>query len=166
MFPAMDQFEVGSKSCPDCAAPMPGTAAFCPGCGRSMQTQPRAEGRVGVFPESIAGALAYLSFLPAIVFLLLEPYRGNRFVRFHSVQCLLLWLAGTLLAIVFRLLGWLLLLIPGIGALLAVLVGTVSVLAAFLLWMVLIVKAVQGEMFKLPWIGNLAEQLAARGLSR
>src|SRR5437899_1404024 len=82
-----------SKSCPDCARPMPVHAAFCPGCGRSMQSSPRAEGKVGAFRESIAGALAYFSFIPAGVFLCIDPYRTNRFVRFHSVQCLLLWLA-------------------------------------------------------------------------
>ena len=154
----MDQLTVTSKSCPDCAADMPETAAFCPGCGRIMQVTPRAQGKVGAFPEPIAGALAYFSFIPAILFLLTEPYRSNHFVRFHSVQCLLFWLASVAIASVLRLLGLVVSWIPRIGPLLVVLIATVSALAAFLVWIVLIVKALQGETFQLPWIGTFAQE--------
>jgi len=153
----MDQVVASSKSCPDCAAAMPENAGFCPACGRSMNAPERAEGRVGAFSESIAGALAYLSFIPALMFLLREPYRSNHFVRFHSVQCLLCWLVGIVIACVLRLLVFLIFWIPTLGPLLLVVIATVSALAAFLLWVVLILKAAQGEAFKLPWIGNYAD---------
>lgn len=172
-------------SCPQCSAQMPGTAAFCPGCGRSMlsppvldppmqgqstqgqpmpvqpmQTEARAQGRVGAFPEGIAGALAYLTFLPAVVFLILDPYSKNRFVRFHSVQCLLLWGASVLFAIALKLASVVLFIIPVLGPLLVWLVSTVVVLAAVVIWVVLVVKALQGEMFKLPLLGDFAAQQA------
>jgi uncharacterized membrane protein len=156
----MDQAVVSSKSCPDCSSQMPDDAAFCPRCGRSMNAPERAEGRVGVFSESIAGALAYLSFIPALTFLFLEPYRSNRFVRFHSLQCLLCWLVAIVIATLLRLFSLVIFWIPRIGPLFLVLIATVSALAAFLLWIVLIVKAAQGEAFKLPWIGGYAEQHA------
>jgi len=156
----MDQAEVSLKSCPHCAAQMPETAAFCPGCGRHMNSTARAEGKVGALPESVAGALAYLSFLPAILFLVLEPYRRNHFVRFHSVQCLAFWVAGIVVAVALRLLGMLLFIIPVLGPLLVYLVDMVGVLAAFVIWLVLMVKAFQGEMFKLPLLGEYAEQQA------
>ena len=73
------------RACPDCAAQMPETAAFCPSCGRSVQTEARAQGKVGALSEPIAGGLAYFTFVPAIVFLVVEPYKNNRFVRFHSL---------------------------------------------------------------------------------
>ena len=38
--------------------------------------------------ENVAGMLAYFTIIPAIIFLLIEPYNRNRFVRFHSFQCL------------------------------------------------------------------------------
>lgn len=161
----MDELVVTSKSCPSCASDMPEIAAFCPGCGRSMTVTPRAQGKVGAFPESIAGALAYFTFIPAIFFLTVEPYRSNHFVRFHSVQCLLFWLASVATASVLRLLGLVISWIPRVGPLFLVLVATVSALAAFLVWVVLIVKALQGEMFQLPWIGALAEERATSGLS-
>lgn len=137
---------------------MPGFAAFCPGCGRPMVEVPRAQGRVGVFPEPIAGALAYFTFLPAVVFLALDPYRRNRFVRFQSVQCLLVWLAGLLLAGVLRLLSSVLYFIPMLGPLLVWLMTVFAGLGAFFLWMVLVVKSLQGERFSIPVLGAVAER--------
>src|SRR5690242_12854170 len=90
-------------SCPACEVRMPEAAAFCPGCGRRMIALPTpevpAKGKVGLLAENIAGALAYFTLIPAIVFLVREPYRRNRFVRFHSVQCLLVWATGALLGL-------------------------------------------------------------------
>src|SRR5271166_4394107 len=148
------------SSCPDCAAQMPEEAAFCPGCGRSMQAVQRAQGKVGAIPENIAGALAYLTFIPAIVFLLRAPYNRNRFVRFHSFQSLLLCGAVLLLAAVLRIAMFILPMIPLIGPLFLVLAWVVAVLAAVLIWLVLIVKALQGESFELPVLGSLAVRFA------
>ena len=139
---------------------MPETAAFCPSCGRAMQPVLRATGRVGAFPENIAGALAYITVIPAILFLLVQPYNKNIFVRFHSFQCVFLSIASLVMGVAIRLLGMLLLMLPVVGYLLYVLISIVIVLAAFLIWLVLVVKAIQGEMFKLPFLGKLAEQQA------
>jgi uncharacterized membrane protein len=158
----MDETNVQLTSCPDCAAQMPETAAFCPGCGRPMQTEARAQGKVGVLSEPIAGALAYFTFIPAIIFLLLEPYKHNRFVRFHSFQCLSLWGAAVLLALTLKLAGLLLFIIPVLGPLLVVLVSAVVGLGAVVLWLVLVVKAFQGEMFQIPLLGAFAAQQAAK----
>ena len=117
-----------------------------------------ARNKVGKLPENVAGALAYLSFMPAIVFLLLDPYRKNTFVRFHAVQCLVVWLAGIVVALALRVLGMAVFLIPILGPLLVVIVDVAVIIAAFLLWVVLIIKALQGEMFALPWIGAFAHQ--------
>ena len=123
-----------------------------------MHAEARAQGKVGVLPEAIAGALAYFTFIPAIVFLLLRPYKSNRFVRFHSIQCLLLWAAGILLAIALKLAGLLLFIIPVAGPLLVVLLSMVVGLAAVAIWLVLVVKAFQGVIFKLPLLGDFADQ--------
>lgn len=147
-------------SCPHCAAQMPETAAFCPGCGRAMQTEEGSRGKVGALTENIAGALAYLTFIPAVVFLVLVPYNRNRFVRFHSVQCLLFCGVGVLIAIALKLAGLVLFIIPVLGPLLVVLVAMVVGLAAVVIWLVLVVKAFQGEIFKLPVLGDFAESYA------
>jgi uncharacterized membrane protein len=147
-------------SCPYCSAQMPETAAFCPGCGRSMHAAPPAEGKVGPLRENIAGALAYLTFLPATAFLLLEPYSRNRFVRFHSLQCLLLTLACLLIGVALKVVSLVLFFVPVLGPLLISLISIVALLAAFVLWAVLLVKALQGEMFILPVLGDFAQQQA------
>ena len=146
----MDQPIPLPLACPECAARMPETAVFCPGCGRSMQAVTRAQGKVGAFPENVAGALAYLTFIPAMAFLLVEPYNKNRFVRFHSIQCLLFSIAAVVV-------GLLLFVVPVGAPLFISLVSVVALLAAGVLWVVLVVKAFQGEMFKLPVLGHFAE---------
>jgi len=154
----MDATNAPPTSCPHCSAQMPETAAFCPNCGRPMKLEKaaRAEGKVGIFPENIAGAVAYLTFIPAIVFLVLEPYKNNRFVRFHAVQCLLLWGAAIVFAIALKLASVVLLIIPVLGRLLVLLVSMVVALAAFVIWLVLVIKAFQGVMFRLPLLGDVA----------
>ena len=153
-------------SCPDCAAHMPETAAFCPGCGRGMdvvadQTPiPRASGKVGFLSERLAGALAYLTFIPAILFLVIDPYKKNRFVRFHSFQSLLLSGTAILIALTLKVAGLILLLLPVVGPLFVVLVLVLSGLAGMAIWLVLVVKALQGEAFQLPVLGSYAAQQA------
>jgi uncharacterized membrane protein len=145
-------------SCPECAAQMPEASTFCPGCGLAMQVPQRAQGKVGPFPENIAGALAYLTFIPAILFLSLAPYNKNRFVRFHSLQCLMLWGALIVIAAALRLAAVVLNFVPTLGPLLIVLLSGMTVFAAVVLWLVLIVKALQGESWKLPLLGDFAER--------
>jgi uncharacterized membrane protein len=140
---------------------MPDTAAFCPGCGHAMRPSERAHGMVGVLPETLAGALAYF-LVPAILFLLVEPYNKNRFVRFHSFQCIGVWLAAVVTGAILRVAGVLLFFIPILGHLLVWLVSMVVTLALIMVWIVLVVKALQGEMFKLPVVGAFAEQQANR----
>jgi len=96
--------------------------------------------------------------VPALVFLLRDPYRQNRFVKFHSVQCLIFWVVGAVLALALRLFGMLVFFIPMVGPLLVVIVDVAALMAAVLLWLVLSVKALQGEIFMLPWIGAVAER--------
>ena len=114
---------------------------------------------MGVLPETLAGGLAYF-LVPAIVFLLVEPYRKNRFVRFHSFQCIGVWLAAVVTGAVLRILGVVLFVVPVLGHLLVWLVSMVVILAFIMIWIVLVLKALLGEMFKLPVVGEFAEKQA------
>jgi len=111
----------------------------------------------GGLKDRLFGALAYITFIPAIIFLFNERFKRNRFVRFHSVQSILLALGGILVGITLRLLLSLFSLIPRVGNLLGWLVIVVASIGWLILWMVLLIKALQGEMLKLPLIGNWAE---------
>ena len=140
--------------CSSCGAQIPAGASVCPACNRS--TAPAATAQTSGLTDNVAGALAYVTIIPAIVFLVLEPYNKNRFIRFHSFQCIFfavawcaLWIVLSIIAHI-PLLGWLTILIwPLIG------------LAGFVIWIVLVLKASQGQMFKLPVIGDMAEKQAS-----
>ena len=106
----------------------------------------------------LAAALAYITFIPAIIFILIEPFKRNRFVRFHSFQSIFLTIATILAAIAMRILYPLLVLVPVLGYLLAWLAMAVGILGWVILWLVLLVKALQGQTFRLPVIGGLAEK--------
>jgi uncharacterized membrane protein len=103
----------------------------------------------GGLSDNTAGALAYVTFIPALIFLLLEPYNRRRFVRFHAFQSLLFNLAYFVIHIGLRLL-------PSIGWALSSLVWFL----AFVLWIVFVVKASQGQLWKAPIIGDIAEKQA------
>jgi uncharacterized membrane protein len=124
---------------------MPATAAFCPGCGHPMKPVPPA--------DRALAALAYLTFVPAVVLLFLPGYRHSNFVRFHAWQSVLLWTAFFLLTIVS-------LVLSNVTAAIAfLLLGIIASLAMFFLWVVLSLKAWQGELFELPFFGMLATRL-------
>src|SRR6266496_3966615 len=131
--------------CAQCQSSMPASASFCPGCGCAIKRIPLADRAVA--------ALAYLTLLPAAVLLLLPAYRQRAFVRFHAWQSVLLWGAFCLLTIVS-------LLLSNVAAAMAfLLLGILALLAMFFLWMVLSLKAWQGERFELPLFGDLATRL-------
>jgi len=113
---------------------------------------------VGVLPETFAGVLAYF-LLPAILFLVVAPYNKNRFLRFHSFQSIGAWLGVVAAMAILRIVSVVFTFIPTLGQLLAsILVG----LAFFMIWLVLLVKAWQGERFRLPLLGEFAEERASR----
>jgi uncharacterized membrane protein len=122
----------------------------------------RARGTVGALPESLAGALAYFTIVPAVMFLLVEPYRKNRFVRFHSYQSIAVSFVALVVGALLRVVGFVVYFIPRLGPLLVWLASGIIILAFFAVWVVLVVKALQGQKFKLPVAGEFAEQQAAR----
>lgn len=96
--------------------------------------------------ENVAGLLCYLAgFITGIVFLVLE--KKSRVVRFHAMQSIIVF--GGLFVLNF-VLGF----IPILGWLLGLLIAPL----ALVLWIVLMVKAYQNQMFKLPYIGDIAEK--------
>jgi uncharacterized membrane protein len=166
--------------CPQCGWPLAEDARFCSSCGAAISQagEPSApaaiQDTVSAEPqrtelsgeplpiaENIAGVIAYITIFPAIVFLLLEPFKRNRFVRFHSFQHLLLWAAGVGIGIAASLVGAILQLIPFMRVLFLPLGGLIG-LAWFFLWLLLVAKAYYHEMFKLPYLGDLAQEWAER----
>jgi uncharacterized membrane protein len=109
--------------------------------------------------DNLAAALAYITVIPAIVFLIIEPYNKIPLVRFHSFQSIGLCIVSILLNAVLRLGYDMLHIIPLTGFLFGILNLTFA-LILFIAWLVAILKAFKGEWYKLPFIGDIAERQA------
>jgi len=98
--------------------------------------------------DNVAGALAYVTIIPAIVFLVLEPYSKNPFIRFHAFQNIALcvcWIIASVIMIV-PIIGWI--------------IGALLFLVLFVAWVLCLVNAFQGKRFSLPILGPFVENLA------
>ena len=153
----------GNKYCQKCGAPLaveiPKPTGVCAKCGTknaegtkycqscgSMLDIPRAAGSTTSLEPNVAGLLCYLvGWITGLIFILIE--KENKFVRFHAMQSIVVFGAWNVLAII---LWW----IPFVGWIL----GTVLSLLGLVLWIILMVKAYQGERFKLPIAGDIAEK--------
>ena len=102
--------------------------------------------------ESAASGLAYLTFIPAIIFLVVAPYNQSANVRFHCWQSISL---GVALGIVW-VLSFILVFIPILGWL----VSFVLLLGLFILWLICLIKAFGGQRFVIPVIGPFAAKQA------
>jgi uncharacterized membrane protein len=109
--------------------------------------------------DNAAAAIAYLTIIPAIIFLVIEPYNRIPLVKFHSWQSIALGVAAFLLQVIISIGQIALHFIPGIFILFG-LVHLVVAVCLFLLWLFVILKASKGEWFKLPIIGDFAEKQA------
>ena len=143
------------RYCASCGTSIDPALTTCPACGKATGNVAVALTDVGGMADNVAGMLSYFTFVPALIFVMLEPYSKRHFVRFHAFQSLFFHIAWAVLWVGLRflaavpVLGWsTMLLWPVIG------------LGGFILWLVLVMKAYGGQMFKLPVIGNMALQQA------
>ena len=126
--------------------------------GTTPSSPPAASG--SGLADNVAGLLVYLIGILAIVFLLIEPFNKNKFIRFHCFQCLFFWAAYIACFIVLMVLSFILGMIPVVGGIVAFLLWMALWLGAVVVWILLMVKAYQNQMWKLPFIGDLAEKQA------
>ena len=138
------QIADGTTTCAACSS-RPAAAAVAAGSGMA---------------DNVAGMLAYVTIIPAILFLVIEPYNKNRFVRFHAFQNIFLHVAAVVAWIAFIILSAVLAFIPILGHLVALLLWLVLSVGLLIVWVMLLIKANQGQMWKLPVIGDMAEKQA------
>ena len=98
--------------------------------------------------DNTAAGLAYITIIPAIIFLVVAPYNQKSFIRFHAWQSIFLGIAAFVIGFIN--------IIPILGQL----IFLVGMLVLFVAWIIALLKALKGERFKLPLIGNLAEKQA------
>ena len=163
-----------AQFCASCGAQMQDNQAFCPSCGSSTRAGATAGSAAAAAPapvvsggtassaattggmsDNVAGMLAYVTIIPAIIFLVIEPFNKSRFIRFHAFQNIFFHVAWFALWMILAFVGH----IPVLGWL-TILVWPLIGLGGLILWIVLVLKAYQGQMFKLPFIGDMAEKQA------
>ncbi|MGA3196356.1 MAG: DUF4870 domain-containing protein [Terriglobales bacterium] len=140
--------------CPVCGTQIADGAA-CPKCVAGANQSVARVATGGGLDDNVAGALAYVTIIPAIVFLVVEPYNRKRFVRFHSFQCIFFAIAWTVFWFALSIIAH----IPFFGWA-TLLLWPLFSLAGLIIWLILVLKAFQGQMFKLPIIGDMAEKQA------
>jgi len=150
--------------CSKCGAKNPERAKFCSKCGARLGApaepseavaKPEAETTVGMSPN-VAGLLCYVLFwVTGIIFVVLE--KKSTFVKFHAWQSIMTFGALDVLVLIFALLR----LIPFVGLVFLVLMILVLI-ARFVLWIILIIQAGSGKMWKVPGAGDWAEKQASK----
>ena len=148
--------------CNQCGAQVADGTTTCAACaGRAPAATPAATtASGGAMADNVAGMLAYITIIPSIIFLVMEPYNKNRFVRFHSVQNLFFFGAMIACWIAFTFLSMVLAFIPILGHLVIALLWFVLAIGSFVLWILMLLKANGGQMWKVPVIGDMAEKQA------
>lgn len=165
--------------CTKCGAPVPDGGAFCGSCGASAGTQTGAAPLAAASPlpagaapvpaatvapigtglsMNLAAALSYsLGLITGILFLVLEPWKSNRFVRFHAMQSVLFCVGWIVISIVWSIAVGIVVNFTGFWILtvdvpLRLLFG----LGIFLVWLYLMFQAYSQREYRLPWIGDIA----------
>jgi uncharacterized membrane protein len=110
--------------------------------------------------ENVEGALCYVfGWLTGIIFYILE--KDNKFVRFHAMQSIITFLALTVISVVLMFISFALMFIPYIGWIIGMFLWLIYFLlsiAGLIFWIIGIIKAFQGEKYKFPVFGNMAEK--------
>ncbi len=137
--------------CSKCGAKNSQTGDFCVKCGAPIGPAAPSSAGTGLEPN-IAGLLCYvLGWITGIVFFLIE--KEDDYVRFHAMQSIIVFGAFTVVQIGLSILGF----IPYIWIIFNIISGLLG-LAAFVLWIFLMIKAYQGERYQIPYAGDFAEK--------
>ncbi|MEO7005327.1 MAG: zinc-ribbon domain-containing protein [Acidobacteriaceae bacterium] len=152
--------------CQSCGTAVADEAVACTSCGSPRNAAPPGTIVSGTASSGLtsntAGALTYiLGLITGILFLVIDPHKSDRFVRFHAFQSIFFNVAWIGLWIVWTIIGLILGAVThGIFFLIQLPVNLALIVGGFCLWAFLMFSAYQGKTFKLPIIGNLAAKQA------
>jgi uncharacterized membrane protein len=156
------QLNAGSGFCGACGAAVAGqSAAPASGTTAAPATAPAGAASAGM-TNNVAGMLCYiLGIITGIIFLVMDPYKSNRFIRFHAFQSIFFWVVCFGFWMIWSFVFVSLLFTPGLGMWgLISMLGLLVRVAMFACWIFLMYKAYNNEEFKLPIIGDIAAKQA------
>ena len=159
-----------TRFCQTCGSPTGSPTEFAERSSGSTVQQPAAVAVITppvqtgpqTMDTNLVGALTYLAgFITGIIFLVLDPYKSNSFVRFHAFQSIFLNVAWVAFWIFWMILSAILTpLTAGVFGLIALPVMLIFSLGGFGIWAFLMYQAYQQKLFKLPIVGKFAAQHA------
>lgn len=153
----------GTSFCNHCGAPLAAASGAAPAGAVApapmYAVQPAATAGSSGLSDTAAAAISYITIIPAILFLVIEPYNKKPFVKFHCFQSIGLCVAWFAIWIAVMILQIVLHFIPLIGILFVILNMCIG-LGFFIIWIIAILKASKGEWYKLPVIGDFAMKQA------
>jgi uncharacterized membrane protein len=147
--------------CTKCGATIADSAGFCPSCGATQgaaaSSSPAASTQSGL-AENVAGLLCYvLGWITGLIFYLTDK---RPFVRFHAAQSIVVFGALTIIRIIIGMLfvtGGLAGITTGLS--LGIMLFWLISLVGLILWVLLMVKAYQGERYRVPIAADLADKI-------
>lgn len=168
------------SACRSCGTALAAETRFCQSCGSPTEPtegpsisavqqpaavavmRPSEQAGPPTMDTNVVAALSYLAgFVTGIIFLLLDPYKSNSFVRFHAFQSIFFNVAWIGFWIVWMVLSAVLTpFTAGVFGLVALPMMLILSLAGFGLWAFLMYQAYQQKLFKLPVMGKFAAKRA------
>ena len=151
--------------CAKCGAQMLEGSTFCSSCGAAVGGAAPAAAPSTVstgITSNVAACLAYiLGFITGIIFLVVDPYKNDKFVRFHAFQSIFYSVVVIGFHIVWSILtGILGLLTLGVLGLLMVTINLLISLGFLGYAIFMMYKAYQNQLYRAPVIGDLAAKQA------
>ncbi len=152
--------------CAKCGAQLAAGATFCSSCGTAQGSGGSGGTAAGTsgLEENVAGLLAYvLGWLTGIIFFVIDK---RPFVKFHAAQSMVVFGALFIISIVLNIflgMSWMAGSAVGMmGTMMHFLFGTLVWLLSLVIWVLCMVKAYQHERYKLPFLGDIAENIAGK----
>ena len=155
--------------CANCGIALADGAAFCGSCGKTAgaASQAATSGPHVVETSSpmaspglasnVAAALAYiLGLITGIVFLVLDPYNHDRFVRFHAMQSILFCAVAIVFSIGMSVVWGILFSISASLIYVVMPLRLVVALGLFLFWLFVMYQAYSQREYRIPIIGAIA----------
>jgi uncharacterized membrane protein/ribosomal protein L40E len=164
--------------CTKCGAVVSDNATFCGACGAAQAAAGPASGASNPAPgasnpapgaaqtglaENVAGALCYvLGWITGLIFYFIDKRPS---VRFHAAQSIVVFGGLHILSIVLGMFFGLSFLAGGLaGISIGLGIYRLIELAALVLWVLLMIKAYQGERFRVPFAADLAERIFGKSV--
>jgi uncharacterized membrane protein len=147
--------------CQSCGVALADGTTFCPTCSAKPQAMASSAPHSGL-QANAAGALTYFfGIITGILFLVIDPYKSDRFVRFHAFQSIFFNLAWTALWMAWMITGLMLSAVTkGLFFFIQMPIDLLLMIGGFALWAFLMYSAYQGKTTQLPVIGDLAAKQA------